>query len=122
MQNFIQNLQKLKTGVQNVFKWEICTLPFNTIYLYYYKSYYKLQETNEVLKNTRIINCTIDWMKRRKGETNIHPLRRDQKTKPQGKQRLELSLASACIKPGTQRWLNVYPVETIHTAYAMVST
>ena len=73
-----------------------------------------------ISKNTRIINCTIDWMKRRKGETNIHPLRRDQKTKPQGKQRLELSLASACIKPGTQKWLNVYPVETIHTAYAMM--
>ena len=28
MQNFIQIPQKMKTGVQNVFKWEKCTLPF----------------------------------------------------------------------------------------------
>jgi len=28
MQNFIQIPQKMKTGVQNVFKWEQCTLPF----------------------------------------------------------------------------------------------
>jgi len=28
MQNFIQIPQKIKTGVQNVFKWEKCTLPF----------------------------------------------------------------------------------------------
>ena len=28
MQNIIQIPQKMKTGVQNVFKWEKCTLPF----------------------------------------------------------------------------------------------
>ena len=30
MQNFIQIPQKMKTGVQNVFKWEKCTLPFTS--------------------------------------------------------------------------------------------
>ena len=29
MQNIIQIPPKMKTGVQNVFKWEKCTLPFS---------------------------------------------------------------------------------------------
>ena len=30
MQNFIQIPEKMKTGVQNVFKWEMGTLPFTS--------------------------------------------------------------------------------------------
>ena len=35
MQNIIQIPQKMKTGVQDVFKWEKCTLPFRPFSRYF---------------------------------------------------------------------------------------